>query len=219
MPAKLNIPDQERIKSFLMSYYIIGFAGFAINISYDLFRQLISFSILLSLALLLLYHKNWSRTFIITGLIIISGGWLVELIGTKTGFPFGEYEYLGLLWPLIAGVPLILGLNWLFLVYCSFIITSFIPAAKTFRSITGALLMTGYDLLLEPFARHTGMWMWQEDKVPLSNYIAWFVISFIFLRLLYINPPEKDNRLGIFLFVYQSGLFAALLLTWKLMNL
>ncbi|MBN1388576.1 MAG: carotenoid biosynthesis protein [Bacteroidales bacterium] len=219
MPAKLNIPDPERIKSFLMSYYIIGFAGFSINISYDLFRQLISFSILLSLALLLVYHKNWSRTFIITALIIITGGWLIELIGTKTGFPFGEYEYSNLLRPLIAGVPLILGLNWLFLVYCSFVITSFIPAANTLRAMAGALLMTGYDFLLEPFAIHTGMWTWQEDKVPLSNYIAWFVISFVFVRLLYINPPEKDNKLGIFLFIYQAGLFAALLLTWKLLSL
>ncbi len=219
MPVKLNIPDQDKIKSFLISYYIIGFAGFTINYTYDLFRLLISFSILLSLALLLLYHKNWSRKFIITGIIIFAGGWLIELIGTKTGFPFGEYEYYTLLRPQIAGVPLILGLNWLFLVYCSFIITSFIPVAKTLRALAGALLMTGYDLLLEPFAIHTGMWTWKGDKVPLSNYIAWFVISFIFIRLMYINSTEKANKLGIILFVYQTALFAALVLTWKLLSL
>ncbi len=219
MPSKINIPDQDSIKSFLMSYYIIGFAGFSITYTYDFFRLLISLSILLSLALLLLYHKNWSRRFITTGVIIIVGGWIVELIGTKTGFPFGEYGYSRLLRPLIAGVPLILGLNWLFLVYCSFVITSYIPAANTIRALAGALLMTGYDLLLEPFAIHTGMWTWQGDKVPLSNYIAWFVLSFLFIRLMYINPPEKNNKLGIYLYVYQAGLFAALLLTWKLLSL
>lgn len=219
MPSKINIPDQDSIKSFLMSYYIIGFAGFSITYTYDFFRLLISFSILLSLTLLLLYHKNWSRRFITTGVIIIVGGWIVELIGTKTGFPFGEYGYSRLLRPLIAGVPLILGLNWLFLVYCSFVITSYIPAANTIRALAGALLMTGYDLLLEPFAIHTGMWTWQGNKVPLSNYIAWFVLSFLFIRLMYINPPEKNNKLGIYLYVYQAGLFAALLLTWKLLSL
>lgn len=219
MPVKLKLPEQDKIKSFLMSYYIIGFAGFTINYTYDLFRHLISFSILLSVVLLLVYHKNWSKTFIITGLIIFAGGWIIELIGTKTGFPFGEYSYSNLLTPLIAGVPLILGLNWIFLVYCSFIITSFIPAAKTFRSLIAAGLMTGYDLLLEPFAINTGMWIWEGGKVPLSNFIAWFVLSFIFVRLMYINPAEKENKLGIFLFVYQLGFFAALVLTWKLLNL
>ncbi|MFO7852537.1 MAG: carotenoid biosynthesis protein [Bacteroidota bacterium] len=219
MSAKTRIPDRESVRSFLMSYYIIGFIGFTVNLSYDIFRLLIPFSIFLSVALLLLYHRNWSIKFIITGIIIFVGGWLIEFIGTRTGFPFGDYEYTSLLFPLVAGVPLILGLNWFFLVYCSFVITSFIPAAKTIRALAGAVLMTGFDLLLEPFAIHTRMWVWEGDKVPLSNYIAWFVLSFIFIRLMYINPPEKDNRLGIFLFVYQTGLFAALVLTWKLLSL
>lgn len=219
MTARIKIPEQDRIRSFLMSYYIIGYAGFVIGPTYDIFRQLISFSILLSVALLLLYHRNWSVKFIISSAIIFAGGWLIELVGTKTGFPFGDYTYTRLLVPIVADVPLILGLNWVFLVYCSFIITSFIPAAKTIRALAGAFLMTGYDLLLEPFAIHTGMWAWDGGKVPLSNYIAWFVTSFIFIRLMYINKPEKQNRLGIFLFIYQAGFFAALVLTWKLSDL
>jgi len=219
MQARIKIPEQDKIRSFLMSYYIIGFAGFVIGPSYVIFRQLISFSILLSVILLLLYHKNWTSKFIITSIIIFTFGWLIELIGTKTGFPFGDYYYTRLLVPLIAGVPLILGLNWLFLVYCSFIITSYIPAANTVRALVGALLMTGYDLLLEPFAIHTGMWVWSAEKVPLTNYIAWFVASFIFIRLMYINKPEKQNRLGIFLFIYQAGFFGSLVLTWKLLSL
>lgn len=219
MQLKARIPDQDKIRSFLMSWYIIGFAGFAITYTYDIFRQLISLSILLSVVLLLLYHKNWSIKFVSSALIIIACGWLVELAGTKTGFPFGHYYYTDLLFPLVAGVPLILGINWLFLVYCTFIISSYIPAPKTLRAMAGALLMTAYDLLLEPFAIHTGMWTWEGDRVPLTNYIAWFVLSFIFIRLMYINPPEKQNRLGIYLFIYQSAFFAALVLTWKLMSL
>ena len=219
MAPAIKIPDQDKLRSFLMSYYIIGFAGFSIDLTYNLFRNLISFSIILSVLLLLLHHNNWSRKFIITSLIIFFGGWLSELLGTKTGFPFGEYYYSNLLKPLVGGVPLILGLNWFFLVYCSFVISSFIPAARTIQSLAGALLMTGYDLLLEPFAIHTGMWKWESGNVPLSNYIAWFILSFIFIRLIFINPPEKNNRLAIFLFVFQSGFFAALILTWKLLSL
>ncbi len=219
MHLKAIIPGQDKTKSFLLSWYIIGFAGFTITYTYDFFRHLIPLSILLSVALLLLYHKNWSSKFLITTLLIFTGGWLIELIGTRTGFPFGHYQYSDLLFPLVAGVPLILGLNWLFLVYCSFIITSFIPAPKIISALVGALLMTGYDLLLEPFAVHTGMWIWEGDKVPLSNYIAWFVLSFIFIRIMFTNSAEKNNKLGIFLFVYQTGFFAALVLTWKLMNL
>lgn len=219
MQVKIKIPDQDKIRSFLMSWYIIGFAGFALTYTYDLFRHLISLSILLSVVLLLLYHSNWSRTFIITSLLIFAGGWLIELAGTKTGFPFGHYQYTGLLSPLIADVPLILGLNWFFLVYCSFVITSFIPVSLTLRALAGALMMTAYDLLLEPFAIHTGMWIWEGDRVPLSNYIAWFVLSFVFIRIMFINPPEKNNKLGILLFIYQTAFFAALVLTWKLLSL
>ncbi|MBS0012262.1 MAG: carotenoid biosynthesis protein [Bacteroidales bacterium] len=219
MPSRIKIPGQAKIRSFLMSYYIIGFAGFVIGPTYDIFRNLISFSILLSAVLLLLYHRNWSSKFILTLIIIFVLGWLIELIGTKTGFPFGEYSYTRLLVPLLAGVPVILGLNWVFLVYCSFVITSFIPAAKSIRALAGAFLMTAYDFVLEPFAMHTGMWSWEGDKVPLSNYIAWFLASFIFIRLMYINPTEKQNKLGIFLFVYQLAFFASLVLTWKILGL
>ena len=219
MLSNIKVPGQDKIKSFLMSYYIIGFVGFVFGPTYNIFRYLISFSILLSAVLLLIHHHNWSRNFIIISVIIFCGGWLIELIGTKTGFPFGEYYYTGLLVPQIAGVPLILGLNWLFLVYCSFIITSFIPLPNTIRAIAGAVLMTSYDLLLEPFAVYTEMWVWQADRVPVNNYIAWFIASFIFIRLMYVNPPEKENKLGIFLFVYQAGFFGALVLTWKLLSL
>ena len=47
----LKIPGQDKIRSFLMSYYMIGFAGFVINYTYDIFRQLISVSIVLSVEL------------------------------------------------------------------------------------------------------------------------------------------------------------------------
>ncbi len=215
----LRIPGQDKIRSFLMSYYMIGFAGFVINYTYDIFRQLISVSIVLSVVLMMLYHRNWSRRFMVVSLIIFVCGWGIEFIGTKTGFPFGAYSYTRLLVPLLGGVPLILGLNWFFLVYCTFVISSFIPSTNTVRSLAGALMMTAYDLLLEPFATHTGMWEWEAGTIPLSNYISWFVISFIFLRLMYINKPEKQNKPGIYVFVFQAGFFAALVLTWKIMSL
>jgi len=202
-----------------MSYYIIGYAGFSITYTYELFRRLTGFSILLSVVLMLLYHSNWSRKFIISSITIFIAGWIIEFTGTRTGFPFGNYEYSDLLSPLLAGVPLILGLNWFFLVYSVFIISSFIPAGNTVRSLSGALLMTAYDLLLEPFAMHTGMWIWEGNNVPVSNYISWFVLSFLFLRLMYINPPERENKLGIYIFVYQTAFFAALVLTWKILSL
>ncbi|MFP4489252.1 MAG: carotenoid biosynthesis protein, partial [Bacteroidales bacterium] len=93
MTAKLKIPSRDKIRSFLLSWYIIGFAGFAIPYSYDIFRQLISLSILLSVALMLVYHRRWTGRFIITAIIIFIFGWAIELLGTRTGFPFGHYDY------------------------------------------------------------------------------------------------------------------------------
>ena len=39
-------------------------------------------------------------------------GWLIEVIGTNTGFPFGEYAYSGILGPGLFGTPVMIGVLW-----------------------------------------------------------------------------------------------------------
>ena len=40
--------------------------------------------------------------------------------------------------------------------------------------------MTAFDILMEPAAMALNYWNWENGVVPFQNYLAWFVLSFIF---------------------------------------
>jgi hypothetical protein len=49
-----------------------------------------------------------------------------------------------------------------------------------------------YDFILEPFATTVkGYWQWSEGSIPLLNYIAWFVLSALLVRLF---APTLSSR-------------------------
>jgi putative membrane protein len=47
-------------------------------------------------------------------------------------------------------------------------------------AFASACLLVLLDILIEPVAIYN-FWSWNETIVPIKNYIAWFIISFIFL--------------------------------------
>lgn len=106
---------------------------------------------------------------------------LVEWVGVTTGVPFGAYVYTGVLTPLVAGVPIAIAGAW----YCTLISTTAVarrlagPAARFRTALTAALLTLAFDIVLEPFATAVnGYWLWEGGSVPLTNYAAWFGLSF-----------------------------------------
>ncbi|HZG01502.1 MAG TPA: carotenoid biosynthesis protein, partial [Chitinophagales bacterium] len=63
------------------------------------------------------------------------------------------------------------------------------------------------DVLMEPVAVKFGMWGFDKNRVPLVNYIAWFVISFP-LILLFLNLKAKvRNELAPYAFCVITGFF------------
>lgn len=126
--------------------------------------------------------------------ILFSMGMAVEIIGVQTGFPFGEYAYGTVLGPKLGGVSLIIGLNWFYLVVCAVAVTQYLTNNKWLIVLIAPLLLTLMDVLIEPVAIALEYWQWELVQVPLSNYIAWYVVS-IPMVLLYLrltsNPPKK----------------------------
>jgi len=107
-------------------------------------------------------------------------GFVIEVIGTNTGYPFGAYTYSGILGPRLFSTPLMLGLLWWVLVRSWFDISRGISSRLWVRSvITGAGMVT-MDLLIEPVAIELNFWRWADVEVPIENYIAWFVLSTLF---------------------------------------
>ena len=40
-----------------------------------------------------------------------------------------------------------------------------------------------FDWVMEPVAVKLGYWQWENDRIPLYNYISWIIISTILLTL------------------------------------
>jgi putative membrane protein len=135
----------------------------------------------------LVYYINRYRNtpmlnifFLWTGIVFVTA-LAIEIAGEKTGIIFGHYRYTDLLSPKIFGVPIVIGLSWLNLVFGSVEITHrFFQTSWPIKAAAAALLMTGFDAVMEPAARALGFWYWQNYAIPVQNYIAWFAFAFIF---------------------------------------
>ncbi|MEH2177012.1 gamma-carotene 1'-hydroxylase CruF [Nostoc sp.] len=153
-----------------------------------------------------------------------------ELLGTSTGFPFGDYSYLSGLGYKIGGlVPFTIPLSWFYVGLSSYLIarTGLKVAQKPSwgRHIAaiavGALLFTCWDFALEPAMSQTSLpfWYWEQPGAffgtPYQNYAGWFGTSALFMSvagLLWRNSSIKVERsqLNLPLVVYLTNFaFAA----------
>ena len=203
----LELPSEKKILSFLRTWYLVGIVGFAIPWSYEVFRHLIPLNILLTTLIILAYHRPLNYRFGLVTLTIFLLGYGIEVVGVKTGFVFGEYEYGTILGPKIAEVPVILGLNWVLMVYGGLAITSRTGWGIIPVSLLNALLLTASDFIIEKFAVMTGIWIWAGGHPPLRNYLGWFVFSFIFSLIYFRAVYSQPRKVALVIYIYQLVLF------------
>jgi putative membrane protein len=187
--------------------YVAGIIGLNVNAAAELFRFLTPFNLLASCAILLYFHQEWNRNFLIFIVLTFLTGYFIEVIGVKTGLIFGEYQYETTLGFKFLSVPPVIGVNWLLLVYC--VGSSFCRVTKPlyFKVLYGALLMTMFDFLAEPIAIQLDMWSWTGGLPPLQNYIGWFFVSAFLLTLFHLLPFRKDNKISLWLLILQICFF------------
>ena len=170
--------------------------------------------------------KTWLG-FLVPSVLISVGS---ELLGTSTGFPFGDYSYLSGLGYKIGGlVPFTIPLSWFYVGLSAYLIArSGLKVAEKptlIRHIAaiaiGALLFTSWDFALEPAMSQTAFpfWYWETPGdfygTPYRIYLGWFGTSALFMgtaALIWGNKPIIFFRSEFVLplFVYLSNfLFAA----------
>ena len=193
----------------LFIFYVVGLVGITSDHS-DFFLSLTPLNLLLTLAILLVNHSDWNRVWWIFPLTAFAG-LVVEIIGVNTGFPFGQYEYGWVLGPKILNTSVVIGVNWLILLYATNSMTKPLSIKSPFiRAAISALMMVFLDFLIEPIAITLDFWSWSEPAIPMTNYLAWFVISFILSAFWQKSTPALNSVIGIAVFLSQLGFFGIL---------
>jgi len=156
---------------------------------------------------------GWRRTTVFT-IVAYAVAFAAEFSSTRNGIPFGLYHYIDVtrdreLW--ISNVPFWDSLSFTFLCYLGWrlgvlwhapllvrradvqVVETRAIATSWRVSLTGALLMTWLDVVIDPLTVHGERWFlgrmyYYPDGgiyfgVPLSNFVGWFVVGTVTTRI------------------------------------
>ena len=156
----------------VMVFYTYGAFGLAREETRELYTSLTPLVLLSSLFILCIYDrspKHIKALIYILSVVIVS--FCVELLGVATGVIFGEYGYGTSLGPKIAGTPLLIGINWIFLVYATAAIQAPLGRGVITTIVIPTLLMLGYDVIMEQVAPMMQMWSWEGGVFPCKTIL------------------------------------------------
>ena len=133
---------------------------------------------------------------------------LFESVGVATGWIYGPYHYTDRLGPMFLGlVPYIIPITWFMMSYQSFVIAEWlVPSGWKRRgrllavAAVGGLVMTSWDLIMDPIMVAGGHWVWETDGayfgIPLQNFWGWWLTvftSFVLYQLVREKPAKAPE--------------------------
>jgi uncharacterized membrane protein len=196
----------------LVIFHIVGFWGLMFSGRPMYFQELTPLNLLLTNALLFSLHRNWNTQFILFAMLVTIAGFMAEVIGIHTGLLFGQYNYGEALGFKLWDVPLLIGLNWLMLVYSTGTIVSKLKVNLLVRALAGAALMVVLDFFMEPVAMQFDFWDWQDGVIPMSNYVGWLGLAFLLHLYFQYIAEYRQNPLAPFVYLVQLLFFIGLYL-------
>ncbi|QHL88123.1 carotenoid biosynthesis protein [Nibribacter ruber] len=209
-----SVPFRERFLAVgigvLFLFYAVGFWGLGFSDHEPWFIALVPFNLLLTNTILFLFHRDWRPSFLLFAFTAWAAGFLFEWVGVHTGLLFGEYTYGAALGFKLHQIPLLIGLNWLMLVYSSGHLVQRFASHWFLRALLGALIMVGLDILIEPVAVRFDFWSWHQNQIPFSNFIGWFVVALLLQMYFHRARFQKDNPIAPWVFGVQVLFFLGL---------
>ena len=119
--------------------------------------------------------------------------YLLEEAGVATGAIYGPYHYTDRLGPKLFGVPLVVPMAWFMVIYPSYTVANYLadgrvaskprpsPARLIGLSALSAMLMTAWDLAVDPQMVMYGHWEWHVEGayfgIPVQNFVGWLVTT------------------------------------------
>jgi len=180
------------------------------------FISMIPVALLVSFVAILLFHQslNSKKTRLVFFTIILVS-YLVEVAGVNSQMIFGNYIYGNGLGLKVFGTPLVIGINWAMLVYCSASIMERVKLPVIVQILSASVIMILYDVVLESVAPFLDMWYWNGNIVPLQHYLVWFILALIFHGMVKWKRVKTENPLASSIFICQFLFFVAILLFVK----
>jgi putative membrane protein len=191
----------------LVIFHLVGIGGVLLADPTE-FLSLTPLNLLLTLTIIMINHTDWKKWWVFALTYLL--GYFVEVLGVNTGFPFGAYEYGTVLGPKLIATPLMIGVNWLILLYASNSIASSFGLTAITKSLGAAALMVILDYAIEPVAIQYEFWTWAQVDPPFENYMAWFVIAFGLSLIWQLSKIELNKKIAIAVYGVEFGFFAAL---------
>jgi len=134
-------------------------------------------------------REGWGRALRLLALVF-GVSLLFESIGVATGWVYGPYHYTSKLGPMFLGlVPYLIPVAWFMMSYPSFVIADRLVPSDWKRwqrllsvAAVGGLVMTAWDLIMDPVMVAGGHWVWDTNGVyfgiPLQNFSGWWLTIF-----------------------------------------
>lgn len=216
MKAARKIPEKP-VSLILIIIYLVGIAGSAMPVTREYFFILTPYILLLSFIILLICHSSRvEKKTILAFLSIFLVSYCVEVAGVSSGIIFGPYIYGKGLGIKLLNTPLIIGLNWLLLIYCTYVIADKLRGGILSKILYGSALMVLYDLIMEQVAPSMDMWTFEGGAAPVRNYISWFLLAMLFHFIFRKLDIKITNRIAPLIFLCQGGLFISLFIIFTL---
>ena len=186
--------------------YILSGLIFRFYIQADIFFDL-SFALLFFTLGQCFYELGPKRAILFLAVTSVVG-FLAEILGTSTGFPFGKYYYMNFLGPKVFGVPEVVPLIWFVIAYLTFSIAR--NAFKNKRPRKNYLLWlsplsafgaVAWDFLIDPMFLSYGYWVWtgeflslpEFDGIPVTNFVGWFVLVTLMLSVYFLLSKSRNG--------------------------
>jgi putative membrane protein len=209
-----KVTNSTIITIVLLIFYAIGTIGIILNPLN--FARLTPLNLLLTMVAVMWMHPVKNIFFFVQLLFLFFASYSLEYVGVNTGLIFGKYTYGESLGIKIGNTPLLIGINWIIVVYSSLHLVQ--TASKKLNikvnaltaAAIGGLLMVILDLLIEQVAPKLDFWAFENLEVPLQNYTAWFFFGFTFCFWLIKIGLISDNPIGWRVYIIQMVFFAIL---------
>lgn len=169
-------------------------------------RQLLALVVVAALfvsAVTASFGTHGARSLVTAGAIVVVT-FFVEVLGSRTGFPFGEYDYTGALSPNVFGVPIVVSFAWAGITLTAHGALRRVGAgsprtAAVARITTTALAVTAWDVFLDPQMVGEGYWRWEAASpafrgIPLVNYLGWMLTAGVTATLAVIGCGPVRRR-------------------------